>query len=90
MEIRDPASNPEQLCDLQQQRKHLMRAIGKLEPQLRAPIEIQLAGELSMKDIAEALNISVAAVKTRLHRARARIATRVSMGSGAKGMCCRA
>ncbi len=76
MEIKDSAPDPEQVCDLRQRCKHLSHAIRKLEPKLRAPIEIQLAGELSMKDIAEALNLSIAAVKARLYRARTRLVAR--------------
>jgi DNA-directed RNA polymerase specialized sigma24 family protein len=34
-----------------------------LEPRLRTPIKIQLAGDLSLKEIADTLKISVAAVK---------------------------
>jgi RNA polymerase sigma-70 factor, ECF subfamily len=87
LDIKDSASNPEDLCDLSQRRKHLSDAIRKLEPGLRGPIEIQLAGDYSLKDIASALNISVAAVKARLYRARTRLATRVSMNSRAKDIC---
>ncbi len=76
LDIKDSASNPEQLCDMRQRRKHLLHAIRKLEPRLRAAIEIQLAGTDAMKDIAETLNISVAAVKARLYRARVRLVGR--------------
>jgi RNA polymerase sigma-70 factor (ECF subfamily) len=78
MEIKDSAPNPEQVFDLRQRCKDLSHAIRTLEPKLRTPIELQLAGELSMKDIAEALNLSMPAVKARLHRARARLATRLT------------
>jgi RNA polymerase sigma-70 factor, ECF subfamily len=80
LEIRDSASNPEQVCDLRQRRTRLLQAIRTLD-RLRASIEIQLAGELSMKEIADTLNISVAAVKARLYRARHHHARRVSIHS---------
>jgi RNA polymerase sigma-70 factor (ECF subfamily) len=72
-EILDPAPNPEQMCDSGQRRIRLQRAIRKLSPHLRGPIEMQLANDSSMKEISRALDISVASVKARLHRARARI-----------------
>jgi RNA polymerase sigma-70 factor, ECF subfamily len=84
LEIRDTAPNPEQLFALRQQNNFLLHAIGKLEPSLRGAIEIQLAGECSMKDIADSLNISVAAVKARLYRARVRLAKGISLHTRAK------
>ena len=86
LEIKDAAPNPEQLYDQRQRTIHLMRSIKKLAPNLRVPIEITLAQECSMKEIARTLDISVAAVKARLHRARGRLtASRVLRYSGAKG-----
>lgn len=76
-EVKDAAYNPEQLYDLRQRSQHLLHAIRRLEPRLRAPVEIQLAGELPLKDVASALNISVSAAKSRLYRARTRLARRV-------------
>ncbi len=53
-------------------------AIERLEPKLRAPIQVLLTGECSMKEIAQNLDITVAAVKARLYRARRRLtSTRV-------------
>ena len=84
LELKDSSSNPEQLCDLIRERKdHLLRAIRNLESPLRVPIEAQLAGEHSVKEIAETLNISVAAVKARLYRARVRLLERASVHSKA-------
>ena len=82
LEIEDKAPNPEQLCDLRQRWNRLVNAIQKLEPQLRAPIEIQMADECSMEELAKELNISVPAVKTRLHRARARLVKRTPVREG--------
>lgn len=84
LEVRDTACNPEQLCDLGQQSERLLHAIRKLEPSLRRAIETQLSGEHSLKEIAEIMNISVAAVKARLFRARARLAMRVPKHPRAK------
>ncbi len=83
-EITDSAPNPEQLCEQRQRSSRLLNAIRSLKPVLRAPIEIQLAAEPSMKELADTLNISVAAVKARLHRARVHLADRISKHAGAK------
>lgn len=83
-EITDSALNPEQLCELSQRSNLLQSAIENLEPKLRAPIEIQLSDESSMKEIANTLSISVAAAKARLYRARVHLAKRVPVHSGWK------
>lgn len=83
MELKDSSSNPEQLCELRQRKDQLLKAIRKLESPLRAPIETQLAGEHSVKEVAETLSISVAAVKARLYRARLRLIERASVHSSA-------
>ena len=83
LELKDSSSNPEQLCDLRQKRDHVLQAIRKLESPLRAPIEAQLAGGYSVKEVADTLNISVAAAKARLYRARVRLLQRALVHSGA-------
>ena len=84
LDVKDSSSNPEQLCDLRQRKDLVLQAIHNLESPLRAPIEAQLAGEYSVKEVAETLNISVAAVKARLYRARVRLLERVSIQSKAR------
>ena len=82
--FRDKSLNPEQLFDQRERSVALLRAIQKLDPKLRAPMQIQLAHEASMKEIAEMLSLTVGAVKARLHRARARLTTtRMMRHSGA-------
>jgi RNA polymerase sigma-70 factor, ECF subfamily len=73
LEVRDTALNPEQACDLNQRQLKTQRAIRRLDPRLRAPIRMQLMHGLSIMEISRALNISVAAVKSRLYRARQRL-----------------
>jgi RNA polymerase sigma-70 factor (ECF subfamily) len=73
LEFRDMAPNPEQLFDQRQLSIGLRCAIERLDPKLRGPILMHLVTEGSMKEIAEGLNISIAAVKARLHRARTRL-----------------
>jgi RNA polymerase sigma-70 factor (ECF subfamily) len=79
LEIEDKTPNPEQLCDQRQRRTRLVSAIRNLPPQLRAPIVFQLTDERSTKEIARELNISLPAVKSRLYRARTRLAKRTAM-----------
>jgi RNA polymerase sigma-70 factor, ECF subfamily len=84
LELKDSSSNPEQVCDLRQRKDHMLRAIRNLESPLRAPIEAQLAGGYSMKEVADTLKISVAAARARLYRARVRLLQRASVHSGAR------
>lgn len=72
-EVRDTAPNPEQIYEQRQRRARLLQAIRSLDVQLRMPIQLQMAKGSSMKEISSALNISEAAVKTRLHRARRKL-----------------
>jgi RNA polymerase sigma factor (sigma-70 family) len=50
-------------------------SIWKLQPRLRQVIEMQMMNDYSIREIAQALGISEAAVKSRLSRARARLAS---------------
>jgi RNA polymerase sigma-70 factor (ECF subfamily) len=77
----DTALNPEQKCDLHERQIMLLRAIRKLDPQLRRPIWMQMMNGWSMREISRALNISEAAVKARLHRARLRLSARRDLKS---------
>lgn len=72
-EVRDSAPNPEEAYCLVQQRLETQRAIGHLDPHLRAPIQMQLTNGWSMREISRALNISEAAAKARLYRGRHRL-----------------
>jgi RNA polymerase sigma-70 factor, ECF subfamily len=85
LEIRDTAPDPEQMCQLGELSNNLMQAVKKLKPVLRTPIQIRLEAELSVKDLADALNISVPAAKARLFRARACLATRLKRSHVANG-----
>ena len=73
-EIKDSAPDPEQIYDLQQRRVRLLRAIRHLNIQLRSPLEMQMTKGSPIKEIGRALNISEAAVKARLSRARRQVA----------------
>ncbi|MFY9853663.1 MAG: sigma-70 family RNA polymerase sigma factor [Terracidiphilus sp.] len=82
LQIEDKTPNPEQLCELRQRCNRVINAIQKLKPRLRAPIEIQMASQRSMEELARELNISVPAVKTRLFRARVQLAHHNSVKEG--------
>lgn len=72
-ELKDPAPNPEQIYDQRQRCVNIQREVKKLQTQLRGPIHARMAQGSSLKEIARALDISQAAVKSRLSRARAQL-----------------
>ena len=83
-DVGDSALNPEQICDQRQRCSQTLRAIERLEPNLRSAIQLQMTRECSLKEIAQTLKITEAAVKARLYRARMRLGTKISRNHGAK------
>ena len=75
LDTRDAALNPEQMWVQKQHWTNVLYAIKRLEPKLRAPIQLLLARECSVIEIAQTLDITVAAVKSRLYRARRRLSS---------------
>lgn len=73
LQVKDAAPSPEQICAHRQRCARLLRSIGKLQPRLRQVIELQMRQSCSIKEIALELDITEAAVKSRLLRARARL-----------------
>jgi RNA polymerase sigma-70 factor, ECF subfamily len=69
-EPKDPSPNPEEVCDLRQCQAKAWRAIRRLDQKLLMPLRMQMTYGCSVKEISQALNISEAAAKSRLHRAR--------------------
>jgi RNA polymerase sigma-70 factor (ECF subfamily) len=69
-EIRDHRDNPEQHYARKQRVSMLSGAMLRLRPESRSVLELQQAGELSTKEIAQSLGISEPAAKSRLLRAR--------------------
>jgi RNA polymerase sigma-70 factor (ECF subfamily) len=69
----DKSANPLQTFECRERRSTLVKSIKKLKPRLRIVVEAQMSREGSAKDIAGRLQISEAAVKSRLHRARMRL-----------------
>ena len=71
MQIPDPAPNPEQSYVERERKRTLHKAIARLRPRLRAVVEIGQLHELSIKETARILDISVVAAKARLFHGRA-------------------
>jgi RNA polymerase sigma-70 factor (ECF subfamily) len=74
-EFRDSGPSPEHICVHRQSYACMLRSIWNLQPRLRQVIEMQMVGSYSIREIAQSLQISESAVKSRLARARARLAT---------------
>jgi RNA polymerase sigma-70 factor (ECF subfamily) len=75
-EVKDPAPNPEEAYDLRQRQTKTLHALRRLDPKLQAALRMQMKHEWSVKEISQALNISEAAAKSRLYRARQQLSTR--------------
>jgi RNA polymerase sigma-70 factor (ECF subfamily) len=75
-EVEDSAPNPEEACDLRQRQIRTLGAIRHLDPKLQAALRMQMKYEWSIKEISQALNISEAAAKSRLYRARQQLFSR--------------
>ncbi|MGD0891450.1 MAG: sigma-70 family RNA polymerase sigma factor [Terracidiphilus sp.] len=78
-EPRDHRENPEQTCARRQVEDKLERAMQRMRPKYREVIELREGADLQMSEIAESLSISVAAVKSRLLRARKELRRHVQL-----------
>jgi RNA polymerase sigma-70 factor (ECF subfamily) len=72
-DIIDSAPNPEQICDRNQRYGKLLRSVERLEPKLRSAVVVWISHDCSMKEVAQSLDVSLATVKARIHRARKRL-----------------
>ena len=75
LDVRDPAPNPEELYVLHQHQHRTLHAIRRLSLHLQEPIRMRIMHEWSIREISRALNVSEAAVKSRLYRARKQLST---------------
>jgi len=73
LEPEDPHLNPEQICDQRQRCANIQREIDGLQANLREPLQTRMAHGSSVEEIAKSLEITQAAVKARLYRARTRL-----------------
>ena len=71
LEITEHAPNPEENYGLQERRKIVATAIGRLRPRSRKVVEVHQLGGFSVKETAQILGISMAAAKARMFHARA-------------------
>lgn len=71
LEGSDPA--PEGAALTGEQRIEVQRLMGQLDPDYRTPLALRYWEELSYEEIAEVMGLTVAAVKSRLFRARQRM-----------------
>lgn len=73
-DICDTTLNPEEICDSKQRFTRMLSAIERLDPKLQTAIKIWISKDCSVKEIAWTLDVSIASVKSRLYRARTRLA----------------
>lgn len=66
----DSRPSPEEELERSETLKRVQRAILSLPAEYRAVVILRHSNELSYQEIAQTLGISIAAVKSRLHRAR--------------------
>ena len=71
IEIADQTKGVEEQYARRESVERLRRAICRLNPQMRAVVEIQQSNDGQVKEIAELAGISISATKSRLSRARA-------------------
>jgi RNA polymerase sigma factor (sigma-70 family) len=69
-EVPDPSPNPEKVCAQREKERLLREAICDLRQTIRQVVEIQQLRELSMKETARILGVSVTAAKGRLFHAK--------------------
>jgi RNA polymerase sigma-70 factor, ECF subfamily len=74
LEFEDVGPSPEHICVYRQHYDRVLQSIGRLQPCLRQVVELQMMQHCSVKRIAKELGISETAVKSRLYRARLRLA----------------
>jgi RNA polymerase sigma-70 factor (ECF subfamily) len=71
-----PVEVSEETADEQAHRRPdpaLLQALAQLDPAYRLPILLHYYADLSLEQVAHSLNLSVPAIKSRLHRARAQL-----------------
>lgn len=77
----DPTPGPEEMVALMEQRQRITEVSGSLGPQDRAAIVLHYWYDLSYEEIADTLDLTVSAVKSRMLRARRELARKWLEGS---------
>ena len=73
LEIPDSREGPESAFLLDERSRILSAALDKLRPGIRTAIELRDLGELSTKEVARVLGLSIEAVKGRVYQGRKRL-----------------
>jgi RNA polymerase sigma-70 factor (ECF subfamily) len=76
--VADPGRGPEEMTAGAQVKSALQEAISGLEPMYREVLVLRDVEGLPAAEVAEVLNLSVEAVKSRLHRARVAVRERIA------------
>jgi RNA polymerase sigma-70 factor, ECF subfamily len=74
----DQSPNPEESCWRRERIEHLATAINRLSPTIRRTILLRDIEERSVKETAEILGASIAAVKSRVSRGRRELSATVN------------
>jgi RNA polymerase sigma-70 factor (ECF subfamily) len=78
-EVEDWGPSPEERYEQSEMAGILSTAIGELDPQFRTVFQLRDIEELSTEETAEALDLSVPAVKSRLLRARLKLRDKLNL-----------
>jgi RNA polymerase sigma-70 factor (ECF subfamily) len=73
-QIRDPGPNPESALAMSEDQQKIRSLLNVLSDTDRAAVIMFYWYEFSYEEIANSLGLSISAVKSRLHRARSRLA----------------
>lgn len=73
LELTAPTSSPETVAEAKEHWRSVRRALSRMEQANREVIMLRDVEGLSAKEVAEVVGVSVSAVKSRLHRARAEL-----------------
>lgn len=73
-ELPDPAPQPEHVVKTLELQNEVQGLLGELHPTDRAAVALRYWYDLSYEEIAETLDLTVSAVKSRLHRSRRALA----------------
>ena len=75
--VSSPQRGPEEAALRSETRDEIQAVVDRLAPPYKAPLILRYWYDLSYEEIAEVMELSVQAVKSRLHRARLQVAERL-------------
>jgi RNA polymerase sigma-70 factor, ECF subfamily len=81
----DPAGQPERAAESGELQAFLAVRIRALQPEYRAPLVLRDVVGLSNQEVADVLELSLAAAKSRIHRARMQIRAELAAWEGEAG-----